>query len=76
VISAQDGVNVIVIYPDQTKALGARNRLRPCVDGELHENVLYMRFDRFRSDSQFPCDLLVGSAVADTLKNIVLAGAQ
>jgi hypothetical protein len=62
--------------PDQTEALGARNRLRPSVDGELYENVLDVRLYRLRGDTQFPCDLLVGLALADTLKNIALAGAQ
>jgi hypothetical protein len=40
------------LYPDQAKALGVRNRLRPSVDGELYENVLDVRFHRFRSDTQ------------------------
>jgi hypothetical protein len=30
------------LYPDQTEVLGARNRLRPSVDGELYEYVLDM----------------------------------
>jgi hypothetical protein len=33
--------------PDQTKALGARNRLRPSVDGELHAVSLNFSADQF-----------------------------
>jgi hypothetical protein len=47
------------LYPDQAKALGARDRLRASVDGELYENILDMRLYRLRCDTKFPSDLLV-----------------
>jgi hypothetical protein len=64
------------LYPDQAKALGARNRLRASVDGELYENVFDMRLYRLRCNAQYPRNFLVGLTLADELENGPLAWAQ
>ena len=40
--SRQLAWKMALLYPDQAETLGARNGLRPSVDGELHEYVLDM----------------------------------
>ena len=64
------------LHTNQAEVLGSRHGVRPSVYTKLHKNVFDMRLHRLRSDPQLPCDLLIRSALADTLENIALARAQ